>query len=179
MHKFLKKFNIKDKDICIPDNVKASKKFKKYKWADKQKKIYGFSEEEVWNLDTTSAMWLYEHLKMYMKVNQVDLTFYRFKIPVLYENENYDKEYEQNSKKSQIVYTPRMKQVIEEHTEEECINLCIQYLEDYLMYTYIISDKDLEKDISIQESSKKDAIACEKLQNAFRIYAEIVNAVWW
>jgi hypothetical protein len=60
------------------EKIKHSKKRKK-KLA-KQRKKYGFDEVETWSLKDTFYYWLYERLKMYMKVADpvVNLNFHTF-----------------------------------------------------------------------------------------------------
>ena len=61
------------------EKIKHSKKRKKR--LAKQRKKYGFDEVETWSLENTFYYWLYERLKMYMKVADpvVDLNFHKFK----------------------------------------------------------------------------------------------------
>lgn len=60
------------------EKIKHSKKRKKR--LAKQRKKYGFDEVETWSLENTFYYWLYERLKMYMKVADpvVDLNFHKF-----------------------------------------------------------------------------------------------------
>lgn len=46
----------------------------------KEREEYGFDERETWNLNTTFAEWLYSHLKMYVDVCNVNLSFYQFNL---------------------------------------------------------------------------------------------------
>jgi hypothetical protein len=67
------------KDIGYEEEkIKHSKKRKKR--LAKQRKKYGFDEVETWSLKDTFYRWLYERLKMYMKVADpvVDLNFHKF-----------------------------------------------------------------------------------------------------
>lgn len=48
-------------------------------WA-KEREEYGFDERETWVLNTTFVEWLYSHLKMYVDVCNVDLSFYKFNL---------------------------------------------------------------------------------------------------
>ena len=70
--KFLEDIGIKE------EKIKHSKKRKKR--LAKQRKKYGFDEVETWSLKNTFYRWLYERLKMYMKVADpiVDLNFHKF-----------------------------------------------------------------------------------------------------
>ncbi len=60
------------------EKIKHSKKRKKR--LEKQRKKYGFDETETWSLKNTFYYWLYERLKMYMKVADpvIDLTCHKF-----------------------------------------------------------------------------------------------------
>ena len=70
--KFLEDIGIKE------EKIKHSKKRKKR--LAKQRKKYGFDEIDTWSLENTFYYWLYERLKMYMKVADpvVDLNFHKF-----------------------------------------------------------------------------------------------------
>lgn len=70
--KFLEDIGIKE------EKIKHSKKRKKR--LAKQRKKYGFDEVETWSLENTFYYWLYERLKMYMKVADpvVNLNFHKF-----------------------------------------------------------------------------------------------------
>ena len=48
------------------------------KWKE-QREVYGFDERETWNLKEFSLGWMYEHIKMYMDVCDVDLDYAKFK----------------------------------------------------------------------------------------------------
>ena len=47
------------------------------KWKE-QKKIYGFDERETWDLRDTSLGWIYERIKMYIDICDVDMDFVGF-----------------------------------------------------------------------------------------------------
>lgn len=164
-HKYLNKLGIKSTEACI-FNTEYKKHNKRYK---KERKKYGFDTRETWSMDYTSATWLYEHLKVFKKNNVIDMDFGKYKIPVLYdipENELNDDD--------DTVISRFTREVIEEHTQNEAIDLIIQYLENYLL-----SDKYLSKDCDAEEWSKIQTRACESIKCAFKIYAEIILAMWW
>lgn len=48
-------------------------------WA-KEREEYGFDERETRALNTTFVEWLYSHLKMYVDVCNVNLSFYQFNL---------------------------------------------------------------------------------------------------
>jgi len=166
MYKYLKKFKFNE-ETCIfntreKDNSGRQKKF------NKQRKKYGFDERETWSLDFTSATWLYSHLKMYLKVNIVNLTFHKFDIPILIEREEEELEYIEDSNYAKAYF----KEVNKELSQKSAIKLCITYLKDYLMFDSL-DYKDTK--ISIIEEAK----AIEKLKQAFKIYSIIIPAMWW
>ena len=68
---------------------KIQKKFRK------QRKKCGFDSRETFCLSLTSAMWIYEHLQMYVDTAEVDLSFYELKISPVVIDENIwqEKEY--------------------------------------------------------------------------------------
>ena len=71
------------------------------KW-ENERKEYGFDERETWNMHRIFAEWLYSHLKMYIDVCNVNLSFHKF---------NFDGE---------------------EFTQGEAIDFILERCEDYL-----------------------------------------------
>ena len=57
-------------------------------------KKYGYPKSDLWSMDATSAIWLLEHLEMYLKIvgEFVDLNYHTFEIPVLIPIENVQNE---------------------------------------------------------------------------------------
>jgi len=53
-------------------------------------KKYGYPKSDLWSMDTTSAIWLLEHLEMYLEIvgEFVDLNYHTFEIPVLIPDED-------------------------------------------------------------------------------------------
>ena len=53
-------------------------------------KKYGYPKSDLWSMDATSAIWLLEHLEMYLEIvgEFVDLNYHTFEIPVLIPIEN-------------------------------------------------------------------------------------------
>ena len=117
-----------------------------------QRKTYGFDEKETWNLNYTYITWLYSHLKFYLDYACVDLTFYKFKVPILTERKK--------RKKEDSFY----KEVTKELTQEDAIKLVLEYMEFYLSENY-----------SFEEEVKQ----IEKVKCALKIVAEIFPALWW
>lgn len=118
-----------------------------------QRKTYGFDEKETWNLNYTYITWLYSHLKFYLDYVTVDLTYHKFKVPVLTERKK--------RKKEDSFY----KEVTKELTQEDAIKLVLEYVEPYL----------LSEDLSFKEEMKQ----MEKVKCALKIVAEIFPALWW
>jgi hypothetical protein len=143
MRKYLEEIGISESQTCAPmttaDDDSRMPRF------IKQREEYGFDERETWALNFTFACWLYEHLRMYLEVGgqMVNLSYHHFDIPVLNEDNT---------------------EAIENHTQEECIALCCQYLENYLK---------LENDVDMCESADRN------LKAAIKIFAEISPAMWW
>lgn len=117
-----------------------------------QRETYGFDERETKSLNYTYITWLYSHLKFYLEYAAVDLTFYKFKVPVLTERKK--------RKKEDSFY----KETIKELTEGEAIKLALEYMEFYL-----------SEDLPFEEEVKQ----IEKIKCALKIVAEIFPALWW
>ncbi len=175
MHKFLNDIGVSDDDFCVPGTKykKHSRKLrKKFK---KERKKYGFDSREVYSLDVTSSLWLYERLKMYLKCakGNIDLDFHTFQVreveidPEIWNSNTFD---ELNA--CIRLSEPR------EMTQKEAILLCIKYLK-----AYIQTDRHQER---AEKKYKKtcflpmtvaETIDARKAQQAFRIYAEIFLAM--
>lgn len=52
-------------------------------------KKYGYPKSDLWSMDATSAIWLLEHLEMYLEIvgEFVDLNYHTFEIPILIPSE--------------------------------------------------------------------------------------------
>lgn len=169
MHKYLEELGIKATDICIP-NSENTEDSRMPRFLDQREK-YGFDERETWSLDYTFACWLYEHLKMYLDVNCVDLEFYKFDIPVVYEIPDCELVYDVSTHEETgySKYPQRYtKTITETHTQGDCINLCVEYLKKYLT-----EDPD-EEDLA-----KGEMIRHEYCDTAVEIFRIILPAMWW
>ncbi|MCM1234511.1 MAG: hypothetical protein NC489_30795 [Ruminococcus flavefaciens] len=131
----------------------------------KQREKYGFDSRECWSLDFSAAAWLYSHLKRYRKdaSGTVDLEYYSFGIPVLHRT---DRESYRETGKGWY------EAVTESHTQLECIDICIAYLKAFLL-------RDADLDAGAEESIGAEQRGTEMGQCAFRIFAEILPAMWW
>lgn len=172
-HKYLNKLGIKSNVTCIFNTRDKELDDKKRKRWKKQRKNHEFDERETWELCYTSATWLYEHIKMFKNSTKdiINLSYHKFNIPVLYDIPN-DKLDLSVCCENQIAnkYT---KEVMEEHTQGEAIDLIIKYIEQYLLDIDHFNDYDF-LEYHISETKAKEALQC-----AFKIYAEIINTMWW
>lgn len=79
----------------ILPNRKAKKKDTETKRkVENEIKKYGYPKSDLWSMDATSAIWLLEHLEMYLEIvgEFVDLNYHTFEIPVLIPIENVQNE---------------------------------------------------------------------------------------
>ena len=158
MHYYLNELGIKDKDIYlqIDEDIIA-----KHPEMQSETEKYGFASCETWNLDSVACAWLYEHLKMYLDVNCINLDFHKADIPVLVDNPSPDAGSVVNSE-----WVPYYIEETRTMTQGECIEMCCSYLEDYFKTVNIIS---------IEEEGR----GTEKAQCAFKIFAVILPMMWW
>ena len=163
-HKYLNEIGIKSNECCVFNTTDADDVSRRLDRLMKQRKEYGFDERETWALNSTLAGWLYSHLRMYKDIGGkvVNLEYHKFEIPVIKRLEPNEIKYIEGSTFPERYY----KEVLEEHTQEECIDLAIEYLEYYL------KNGDAVK-------FEKEAKATEKCQCAMKIVAEILPALWW
>ena len=172
MHKYLNKLGMRDDFVCVPGttNREQSKRFRK------EREKYGFDSRETWSLKMTSALWLYERLKMYLKQagKIVDLSFYKFRIQTVEIDPEIWNVESITDAESHIGLSEPI-----EMTQKKAIKLCVEYLR-----SYITSEENQEKAEKEHEDSKYPGIIAEmidlaKAQQAFRIYAELFPAMWW
>lgn len=173
-HKYLNQLGIKSNNECIFNPIKRVK-FREIKGLLE----HGFfTWQEVSDLDVTSAMWLYEHVKVYKdmasKIVVLDDPEHMFEIPVL---SDVSVEYYKGNKQFPIV---SQVENIEKHTQLEAINYIIEYLEYFL--TDHIEPDEYEKEswdntffekLSLIELKQWECVRC-----AFRIYAMIIGSMW-
>ena len=64
-------------------------------------KKYGYPKSDLWSMDATSAIWLLEHLEMYLEIvgEFVDLNYHTFEIPILIPDEDVEKKVESKTEK--------------------------------------------------------------------------------
>ena len=63
--------------VDTPDKWGSEGDKRKPKWA-KERLTYGFDERETWGMETTFYAWLYERLKMFVEVSNIQLDYHKF-----------------------------------------------------------------------------------------------------
>ena len=145
-------------DVIMPDEPYGDDE-RQERWKQ-QKEECGFDDRETWSLNGTMAGILYEHLRMFMDTasDVINLEFYRFEVEKIVGWRNLTE--------GKITYPePIFKKV--EITQKECIETMIEYLGYYI--------KEPESDDLIAG----ECMAIEYGKAAFRIFAEVLPAMWW
>ena len=158
-------------------------------------KKYGYPKSELWSMDTTSAIWLLEHLEMYLKIVDefVDLNYHTFEIPVLIPDEDVnsqkkakvnleekpDPKSEDVPKQAKFEYKKHYKEKIVTLTQKEAIETTIKYLKFGLMKNKKNYEKMKDIDVEFDSLFEIEDVQMEKLQQAFKIYSIILPAMWW
>ena len=148
-----------------------AKKKKPKKYLRKEMKKYGCTQREVYNLDMTMAMWLYEHLVMYRDYASDIITLNEegglYDVPVAYEKDKADNELYEG-------YTKNKEPVLETKKEEKSLGECVDLMISYLK-RYIAEDDDAEcsSEFLVNESKKIEYLKC-----ALNIMAEVAPALW-
>lgn len=145
-------------------------------------KTYGFSSKETWNLDITSAYWLYEHLMMFNKVNDCDLSGGSFEVKIVDEDsiKNLDKMWKDFTSYEQLCnnkppFCPCSFKIANLNLQE-CIDTIIEYLKEYIVFFEKENSQIFYPKASVYIWER---IYGEKLSCAFGIYALIINCMWW
>lgn len=198
-----------DKYEEILPNRKIKKEDKENKLkVENEIKEFGYPLSETWSMDVTSAIWLLEHLVMYLDIASkiVNLDFHKFKIPILKPIDNVDKNEKKNEKitrktskknnlnvdvvsiddsekKNENKQEPDFYQ--SKFYEEKIVELTqkevIELMIDYLKFG-LMQDKDKIKsmiDVKIDGLLEREQVQFEKLQQAFKIYSIVLPAMWW
>lgn len=149
-HHYLNKIGVRS-DICTIFNSYQPDKKRSKRFA-KQRKKYGFDERETWNLDVTTATWVYEHLKYYRKLggNFCDLTWHKVDIIVI---DKLDKETNTFTTKTENVNLL------------EAIDITCKYLKYFFKH--------------LDDGVDGEYRAYQKLKIALHIYADIIPYLWW
>lgn len=155
-------------------------------------KKYGYPKSDLWSMDATSAIWLLEHLEMYLKIvgEFVDLNYHTFEIPILIPDEDVEKKVESKTEKpdpksedvpkqAKFEYKKHYKEKIVTLTQKEAIETTIKYLKFGLMKNKKNYEKIKDIDVEFESTFEIEDVQMEKLQQAFKIYSIILPAMWW
>lgn len=155
-------------------------------------KKYGYPKSDLWSMDATSAIWLLEHLEMYLKIvgEFVDLNYHTFEIPILIPDEDVEKKVESKTEKpdpksedvpkqAKFEYKKHYKEKIVTLTQKESIETAIKYLKFGLMKNKKNYEKIKDIDVEFESTFEIEDVQMEKLQQAFKIYSIILPAMWW
>ena len=156
-------------------------------------KKYGYPKSDLWSMDATSAIWLLEHLEMYLEIvgEFVDLNYHTFEIPILIPDENVEKKVESKTeekpdpksedvpKQAKFEYKKHYKEKIVTLTQKEAIETVIKYLKFGLMKNKKNYEKMKDIDVDFESTFEIEDVQMEKLQQAFKIYSIILPAMWW
>lgn len=155
-------------------------------------KKYGYPKSDLWSMDATSAIWLLEHLEMYLEIvgEFVDLNYHTFEIPILIPDEDVEKKVESKTEKpdpksedvpkqAKFEYKKHYKEKIVTLTQKEAIETAIKYLKFGLMKNKKNYEKMKDIDVEFESTFEIEDIQMEKLQQAFKIYSIILPAMWW
>jgi hypothetical protein len=158
-------------------------------------KKYGYPKSDLWSMDATSAIWLLEHLEMYLEIvgEFVDLNYHTFEIPILIPDEDVnsqkkakvnleekpDPKSEDVPKQAKFEYKKHYKEKIVTLTQKEAIETAIKYLKFGLMKNKKNYEKMKDIDVEFESTFEIEDVQMEKLQQAFKIYSIILPAMWW
>lgn len=155
-------------------------------------KKYGYPKSDLWSMDATSAIWLLEHLEMYLEIvgEFVDLNYHTFEIPILIPDEDVEKKAESKTEKpdpksedvpkqAKFEYKKHYKEKIVTLTQKEAIETAIKYLKFGLMKNKKNYEKMKDIDVEFESTFEIEDVQMEKLQQAFKIYSIILPAMWW
>lgn len=158
-------------DICEATlfNTKAKDKVGRQELFKSQRQTYGFDERETWDLDHTSVLWIYAHLKRYLDWACIELydeeVCHMYNVKVVSKDQlgNYLYDWIDIETKSGVNYRElRLQTYHEELAEGKIIELICEYLEQYIQADFI--DNRLELALA---------------QHAIKLYADILPSLWW
>lgn len=142
-------------NICSMYNTTEKERIEKREELFKeQREKYGFDERETWNLDLTSILWIYAHLKRYKEWSNVVIygeKAHYFDVYVIKKENN---KYLLDKQKDKFIYDER------NLSQGEIIDIILEYFEYYL---------------DNQDDYKSFNIASEGI----KLYAEILSSLWW
>lgn len=150
-------------------NTKAKDKVGRQELFKSQRQTYGFDERETWNLNFTSVLWIYAHLKRYLDWACVELydtkVCHMYTVPVVAKDPAgkylYDievVELESGLKHREL----NLKTYDEELSEGKIIELICEYLEQCIQSDYL-----------------DDELGFALAQHAIKLYADILPSLWW
>lgn len=133
--------------LCIPNEnfCTLKEKIRGYKW----RKRTGYAYAEIFSLDYTSYVWLYEHIKLMLEESYIDWDY-----------------------KDWAGEDTRKELDAEGMTEEEYPSL--RSVLNYITDTIYEADKMANEEIDY----KKENIAIKMIQRAFRIYSIVMPYCW-
>lgn len=176
----------------LPNRKVKKKDIETKRKVESEIKKYGYPKSDLWSMDATSAIWLLEHLEMYLEIvgEFVDLNYHTFEIPVLIPDEDVEKKVESKTEKpdpksedipkqAKFEYKKHYKEKIVEVSQEEAIKTAIKYLKFGLMKNKKNYEKMKDIDVEFESTFEIEDVQMEKLQQAFKIYSIILPAMWW
>lgn len=176
----------------LPNRKVKKKDIETKRKVESEIKKYGYPKSDLWSMDATSAIWLLEHLEMYLEIvgEFVDLNYHTFEIPVLIPDEDVEKKVESKTEKpdpksedvpkqAKFEYKKHYKEKIVTLTQKEAIETTIKYLKFGLMKNKKNYEKMKDIDVEFESTFEIEDVQMEKLQQAFKIYSIILPAMWW
>lgn len=176
----------------LPNRKVKKKDIETKRKVESEIKKYGYPKSDLWSMDATSAIWLLEHLEMYLEIvgKFVDLNYHTFEIPILIPDEDVEKKVESKTEKpdpksedvpkqAKFEYKKHYKEKIVTLTQKEAIETAIKYLKFGLMKNKKNYEKIKDIDVEFDSLFEIEDVQMEKLQQAFKIYSIILPAMWW
>lgn len=176
----------------LPNRKVKKKDIETKRKVENEIKKYGYPKSDLWSMDATSAIWLLEHLEMYLEIvgEFVDLNYHTFEIPILIPDEDVEKKVESKTEKpdpksedvpkqAKFEYKKHYKEKIVTLTQKEAIETAIKYLKFGLMKNKKNYEKMKDIDVEFESLFEIEDVQMEKLQQAFKIYSIILPAMWW
>lgn len=176
----------------LPNRKVKKKDIETKRKVESEIKKYGYPKSDLWSMDATSAIWLLEHLEMYLEIvgEFVDLNYHTFEIPILIPDEDVEKKVESKTEKpdpksedvpkqAKFEYKKHYKEKNVTLTQKEAIETAIKYLKFGLMKNKKNYEKMKDIDVEFESTFEIEDVQMEKLQQAFKIYSIILPAMWW
>lgn len=137
----------------------------------KQREKYGFDERETWNLNYTSILWLYCHLKRFRKwgnvieMDEPEWT-YSYTINVIKKDNkgNYIYKEDKNPYSDEEIKELEFEREIETLPYGKIIDIICEYFEYYINHGNDTNYEDL---------------AYSLVQEGIKLYAKIFGSLWW